>query len=200
MRSSSRLLTVFLAAAVSVLAVRMEAADAVNHSVPVLTADDYAQIEQLYVRYGPAYDTALDHGNAWANLFTPDGLHINETNHENITGREALAMFAYQILRVNPTVSIDRTPTTKNEKRIGHHIINLMLEPVPGGVNSIVYWLGVNIDANGNATMNPSGVDFDFIVKTAEGWRFKHKNVNALGVPLPDSLAPSFKAAFAGTH
>jgi hypothetical protein len=84
--------------------------------------------------------------------------------------------------------------------RIGHHIVDVMLDAVPGGVNASVYWLGVNVDAEGNSSMNPSGVDLDFIVKTPEGWRFKHKNVNSLGIALPDSLAPSFKTAMAGTN
>ena len=167
--------------------------------VPVLNAGDYARIERL-CQYGPYYDTGMNQGTAWASLFATDGLHINESNHENITGREALAMFANQVLRVNPSVRIDHTPTTKNMNRIGHHIVDVMLDAVPGGVNSSVYWLSVNVDADGNSNMNPSGVDLDFIVKTPEGWRFKHKNVNTLGIALPDSLAPSFKPASAGTH
>ena len=38
------------------------------------------------------------------------------------------------------------------------------------------------------------GIYFDFLVKTLEGWRFKHKNVLFLGVPLPSSLPDSFKS------
>jgi hypothetical protein len=61
---------------------------------PVLTADDYAQIEQLYARYGPGVDQGEDDGYWWANMFTPDGLHINASNRlEYVRGRDALAAF-----------------------------------------------------------------------------------------------------------
>jgi hypothetical protein len=171
---------------------------------PVLTAEDYAQIEQLYARYGYGVDTGEQKGFFWANMFTPDGLHINATNHlEYVRGREALAAFVYGAMRLGGAVSLDtQAAGRKNTKMISHHTANVMLDPVPGGVNARVYLMYVDIAAEGQPNrVGSGGIYFDFLVKTAEGWRFKHKDVLFLGVPLPDSLPPSFTTtAIAATN
>src|SRR5262249_13646043 len=105
--------------------------------VPVLTAEDYAQIEQLYARYGYGVDSGEDRGYFWANMFTPDGVHINASNRvEFVRGREALATFVYGALQLGDVVSLDtRSAGKKNPRQISHHNTNVMIDPVPGGVN-----------------------------------------------------------------
>jgi hypothetical protein len=163
---------------------------------PVLTADDYAQIEQLYARYGPGVDQGEDDGYWWANMFTPDGLHINASNRlEYVRGRDALAAFVGGRMRIGSAVELDpKHVTVKDPTRVSHHTANVMLDPVPGGVNAKVYLIYITIEREGRPNLVGSGgIYFDFLVKTPdEGWRFKHKNVLFLGVPLPDSLPPSF--------
>jgi hypothetical protein len=172
--------------------------------VPVLTAEDYAQIEQLYARYGYGVDSGEDRGYFWANMFTPDGLHINASNRvEYVRGREALAAFVYGALQLGDVVSLDtRSPGKKSPMQISHHNTNVMIEPVPGGVNVKDYLMYVAIGSDGQPNqLYSGGIYFDFLVKTSEGWRFKHKNVLFLGVPLPPSLPDSFKSGtLASSH
>ena len=166
--------------------------------VPVLTAEDYAQIEQLYARYGYGVDSGEDRGYFWANMFTPDGLHINASNRvEFVRGREALATFVYGALQLGDVVSLDtRSPGKKNPRQISHHNTNVMIDPVPGGVNVKDYLMYVAIGADGQPNqLYSGGIYYDFLVRTSEGWRFKQKNVLFLGVPLPPSLPDSFKSA-----
>src|SRR4051812_4522796 len=61
-------------------------------SVKPLTAQDYAEINQLYIRYNWGIDTHADNGMTWAKTFTPDGEFIIGAN--KTVGREKLAAFA----------------------------------------------------------------------------------------------------------
>src|SRR5579862_9018016 len=57
-----------------------------------LAAMDYVEIEQLVARYAYALDTAADRGQAFARLFTPDGvLRVTGARGYEIKGREQLA-------------------------------------------------------------------------------------------------------------
>lgn len=122
-----------------------------------LTALDYVQIEQLYAHYAHYLDTA--DGEKFAGLFTPDGVFItNKPGYGNITGRKALAAFAAKAGAPPPIV------------RAGHSTTTVMIDPAPGGATGSAYLMaGTGADQGYVYT--------DTFVKTAEGWRFKTREV-----------------------
>jgi hypothetical protein len=147
---------------------------------PPFTADDYAAIEHLYARYTYAWDGVLDDGQAWVELFTPDGSHTNETTRPKqfFFGHHELRGFARAMkLRGN------RVPAT-----VGHFITNIMIEPMPDGAAVKAYRLGVRIPALGSAGgLGPSGIYFDYLVESPDGWRYRRKNFIAANAAVPDT-------------
>lgn len=126
------------------------------HAEP-LSALDYIQIEQLYAHYAHYLDTA--DGERFAALFTPDGVFItNKPGYGNIKGRKALADFAAKAGAPPPIV------------RAGHSTTTVMIDPAPGGATGSAYLMaGTGADQGYVYT--------DTFVKTAEGWRFKTRDV-----------------------
>ncbi len=132
-------------------------AASVAHAEP-LTALDYAQIEQLYAHYAHYLDTA--DGAKFAGLFVPDGVFItNKPGFGNIRGRKALAEFATKAGAPPPIV------------RAGHSTTTVMIDPAPGGATGSAY-LMAGTGADQGYVYN------DTFVKTAEGWRFKTREVH----------------------
>ncbi len=122
-----------------------------------LTALDYVQIEQLYSHYAHYLDTA--DGAKFAGLFTPDGVFItNRPDFGNITGRKALADFAAKAGAPPPIV------------RAGHSTTTVMIDPAPGGATGWAY-LMAGTGADQGYVYN------DTFVKTAQGWRFKIREI-----------------------
>jgi len=123
-----------------------------------LTALDYIQIEQLYSHYAHYLDTA--DGAKFAGLFTPDGVFItNKPGYGNIKGRKALAEFAAKAGAPPPIVRAPHSTTT------------VMIDPAPGGATGSAYLMaGTGADQGYVYT--------DYFVKTAEGWRFKTREVH----------------------
>jgi hypothetical protein len=144
-----------------------------------LTAQDYADIDQLYARYSFAWDGILDDGRMWISLFTPDGIHINETGDQYFKGRDALLAFALQRRKQD-----NRVP-----ERVNHFITNVLLEVIPEGVMAKAYLLRANIRREGESgsSVSAGGIYYDYLVKTGEGWRFARKSFMAANVPLPQS-------------
>ena len=122
-----------------------------------LTALDYIQIEQLYAHYAHYRDMA--DGARFAGLFTPDGVFItNKPGYGNIKGRKALADFAAKAGAPPPIV------------RAAHSTTTVMIDPAPGGATGSAYLMaGTGADQGYVYT--------DHFVKTAEGWRFKTRDV-----------------------
>ena len=143
-----------------------------------LTANDYAEIYQLYGRYGYAFDGGLDSGREWASLFTSDGFHSNASNNEWVQGPVALAEFARGALRFNRGVMslVPLQGTSKDPTRIAHIIANIMLEPTSEGVVAKAYRMVAGVGAEGQPNvLYTAGMYFDLLVKTAEGWRYREK-------------------------
>lgn len=115
-----------------------------------LTAQDYAEISQLYSRY----NWAIDGGDAagYADTFTPDGVF------NTFTGRDALVKFA--------------TDYTGRHRR--HWNSNLVITPTADGAAGKVYLLLVDVSAKPPAIANAVQYE-DILVKTASGWKFKQR-------------------------
>ena len=153
------------------------------------SAQDYADIDQLYALFGYAFDSAADQGYAWANLMTPDGIFVNGTVIGSMKGRDINAAFAYGSLQfTGGFASLARGPVpAKNPLGIQHILTDVMLEPTPdGGAAATVYRLNATIGANGQPNLAPGGLYHALLARTDEGWRFKENwYVNPNG-PIPD--------------
>jgi hypothetical protein len=147
---------------------------------PSLGAIDYVEIQQLVARYAYALDTAADHGQAYANLFTPDGAFRARTSRPyEIKGRAQLAAFAAGDL------------THRGPAYVRDHIIH----PSPGGATGRVYLVWIEVSENGNPGVIQSGGHYDDVyVKTGEGWRIKTRTF------VPSKLGPHEDAATSRTQ
>ena len=142
-----------------------------QQSGPTLSVQDYMEIQQLYHRYQWVVD-ARD-GDAWANLFTPDGEF--HTGTINAVGREALA--------AQPVKSLGAATATSAL----HYVTNVRIEPSAEGAHGGAYLLNVVPgEAGSPATITAVVVYEDILVNTSEGWRIRHRKVHSSG-----GLAPS---------
>ncbi len=138
-----------------------------------LTAQDYAEIQQLYVRYAWSIDTMAENGMAYAKTFTEDGEFLRLD--VEVRGRRNLAEY------------IRKAPHGKPS----HYLSNILIEPAPEGARGGAYLLGPAraADANAPAKGNSTGSYEDILVKTSEGWRFKKRTLR------PDAMPPSIIGA-----
>jgi hypothetical protein len=132
----------------------------------VLTPQDYLDIGQLVSRYAYALDTGADNGNAYADLFAPDGEFVGARG--STKGREALA-------------ALGRLGFVEGRKPafgVSHFIMNHVIEPSPEGATGKEYMVLVNIGENGKPGgefSNIGGHYEDVYSKTPDGWRFKRR-------------------------
>ena len=136
-------------------------------TAPVLTPQDYLDIQQLVARYAHAMDTGADNGNAYADLFAADGEFVPPTGAAT-RGHDALA-------------ALGRTGFVDGHKPalgVSHFIMNHVIEPAAGGATGKAYVVLVNIGEGGKPGgewSNTGGHYKDTYVKTAEGWKFKRR-------------------------
>ena len=148
-----------------------------------LTAADYVEIQQLVARYAYAVDTHADNGNAYADLFAPDGVFGGTT-----TGREALAKLAR-------STQADRGGPAYTR----HYLTNVIIYPTPEGARGSQYLVALDVsEGGGSAGAKPSSVVHggrydDLYVRTPDGWRFKSRQLHParIGVPPPTAKLPS---------
>jgi hypothetical protein len=114
-----------------------------------LTAQDYADIQQVYAEYYQTIDAG--ESEAWANTFTNDGVF------NGIRGHDALV------------ASNKRGGTNKP---LRHLHSNLKILPTPEGAEGHVYVLQIDITVKPISIATYSRYD-DTLVKTPQGWRFK---------------------------
>lgn len=146
-----------------------------------LTAADYAAIYQLYARYAFSLDKVVDNGQMWASLFTPDGVFVDKDG-TTVSGRVNLAKFAWD-------------KATRGPFRLITYISSVMIEPSVDGATASAYYLTMNVGV-GQQPMSlvPGGIFFDTLVKTGDGWRFKHKTLVAPDGTAPQPAASASKA------
>lgn len=130
-----------------------------------LTAMDYIEIQQLVARYAYALDTAADHGDVYAQLFTPDGAFEARVGHPyEIKGRAQLAAFAAGDL------------THRGPAYVRDYATNCVIHPSAEGATGRVYVVWIEVGENGNPGTVASGGHYDDIyVKTRDGWRIKRR-------------------------
>jgi hypothetical protein len=163
----------------------LAAADpSVRMAPPPFTAAEYAELLQLYAGYTFAWDGVLDEGRQWISLFTPDGSHTNETTtpKQFFFGREELLGFARAM-----KIRGNRVPET-----VGHFITNVLLDRTADGAAVKAYRLNVRLAALGEpGGLGSSGIYFDYLVRTPEGWRYRRKNFMAANADVPETARTS---------
>jgi hypothetical protein len=122
-------------------------------SAGALTAQDYAEIQQLYGRYNWAIDAGDVEG--YVALYTPDG------SFNTFNGAEGLRTFMK-----------GRQGGTRR-----HWNSNLVITPSPEGASGKVYLLLVDVGAKPPAISTAARYE-DRLVKTAGGWRFKKRQTS----------------------
>ena len=144
-----------------------------------LTSMDYIEIQQLVSRYPYALDTGAEGGYMYADLFTPDGVFIRASG-ARVEGREALA----KLVRLNPQAqrrsapgpSFD--PGRRGPLYTSHFITNHVIEPAPGGAVGKEYLVIIDLGDPGQTNVVQQGGHYeDVYVKTAQGWRFKSRQM-----------------------
>lgn len=134
-----------------------------------LTPQDYADIQQLYVRYAWAIDTHEDNGKVWARTFVPDGEFVNVVGKSTTTGHEKLAEMMKGSGKPNAF------PT--------HYTTNIVIEPSPEGARGSAYLSIVGGEAPAKLSVTATGTYKDVLVKTSDGWRFKKRTLYLNGMP-----------------
>jgi hypothetical protein len=150
-----------------------------------LTAMDYIEIRQLVARYSYALDTAEDNGQAFARLFTPDGIFTTRAGGPGeIKGRQQLAAFARGDSKADGT--------SQGPLWVHTFVTNHIIQPTPQGATGRVYVVGIDIAEAGNPGVIHSGGRFeDVYVKSAEGWRIKQRSYVPIALgPRDDATQP----------
>lgn len=130
---------------------------ALAQNTSTLSAQDYAEIQQLYARYNHAIDTG--NAEAWAETFTPDGT-FNTTNK----GRDGLIAF------------IHRWVEQRDGANRRHWNSNILITPTPEGASGSAYLMLLDVGQK-PPTIAGTSKYTDALVRTAHGWRFKSRVV-----------------------
>ena len=128
-----------------------------------LTADDYAEIQQLYVQYARAIDSGDAMG--WAHTFTHDGVFGSSTGHDELV---AFAKGFHENMQGHARHWNDAIQITATD------------EGADGSCYLILYNTGT-----APPTVVVTGIYNDKLVRTPDGWRFKMRAVT------PDPRAES---------
>jgi hypothetical protein len=138
-----------------------------------LTPQDYAEIQQLYARSAHGLDYAIDDGNLYAAVFTPDGVFV-DADGTIYQGREQLAEFA----RAWGLPHSQRAPMNTR-----HSLYNVRIDPAPEGATGPANFASGKayvVVSRAVAAGNPvividAGQYHDSLVRTSDGWRIKRR-------------------------
>jgi len=124
-----------------------------------LTTQDYFDIYNLYGIYTRYTDMGYgDDGTNYASMFTPDGIFNNRI------GREANKIAIHN----------QQGGWVRDNRSVRHTTTNIVVTPTADGVKGSAYLLVFNVAAV-PPFVEDSGIYEDWLVKTAEGWKFKKR-------------------------
>lgn len=124
-----------------------------------LSTEDRHAIEELYARYAWTFD--FGQAEAWAEVFTPDGV-LGRYGFPDVTGTEELIAFARDR---------DATPG------IIHHNSNLSFEATPTGARGRAYCLVLRAHMGEPLRIRNFAFYEDEMVKVDGEWRFTKRQV-----------------------
>jgi hypothetical protein len=140
-----------------------------------LTAQDYAEIEQLSNRYIWTIDECTNAGYDFADLFTDDGeWSLSEGfglpgTRAKTKGRDALAAIAG-----GDGKGGCRDPKTMPGYGVSHVIANHVITPTATGAAGKSYLLAIGVGGDPTKIERQGGYE-DVYVKTPAGWKFKSR-------------------------
>jgi len=160
-------------AAVAFLAGRGNLTPSAEAQAGKLTALDYQEITQLIHRYAYGIDTCANNGYDYANVFTTDGVFIDNNSDAGYAaggrvlakGRDALATLVGGGERGCKTKLVWTDWS--------HLMLNQEITPTADGAKGRVYL--VQLGMNGPGTVARHGGYEDLYVRTPEGWRIKQR-------------------------
>jgi hypothetical protein len=171
---------VMVVAMLTAVRAQQPASNAGSTTPTKLTAEDYAELSQLYARYTYAFDSGNNEGKDWSDTFTPDGMFTNAAGGQFLKGSVMIAAFGRGRLQIQrPYYSLDMTPgTNKPPVSVGHILTNFLFTPTAEGL--------VGKAMRITNTGVPNGIYFDLLVKTPDGWRYKEKYFIGANLPVPE--------------
>ena len=128
-----------------------------------LTAQDYAEIEQLYWRYNHAAD--FRDGEQFVSVFADDAEF--STGQQTYRGKEELLAWR-----------VERHAGQTGDSRRRHWNNGWRILPTADGAEARVYWILVDV-SGGQPNTVASGYYDDTYVKTADGWRIRSRKANS---------------------
>lgn len=160
-------------AAVAFLAGHGNLAPSAEAQAGKLTALDYQEIQQLVNRYAYGIDTCANNGYDYANVFTTDGVFIDNNSDDGYKaggrvlakGRDALATLVGGGERGCKTKLVWTDWS--------HLMLNQEITPTAEGAKGRVYL--VQLGMNGPGSVTRHGGYEDVYVRTPEGWRIKQR-------------------------
>ena len=126
-----------------------------------LTAQDYADIQQLYWRYNQGAD--FRDGALFVSAFSDDA--VMQIGTQEITGRDELTAWRGER---------DEGKTGDNGRR--HWNSSYRITPSSSGADGRVYWMLIDV-SSGQPEQVASGYYEDVYEKTSDGWRIKHRTL-----------------------
>ena len=188
-----KMLTAFVLSAAVFATLEGQQSTAPASGASAIAALDYYEIQQVYARFNHTLDSAEDNGNAFANVFTPDGVFVAASG-ARYQGRDQLAAFA----REDPD-------KRKGPTNVGHYITNVAIDATPSGARGHGYLLeatqlppnpaaGARGRGPGRAITEGSSF-WDDLIRTPEGWRIKTRTPARPNGPMPAAVSDARPAA-----
>jgi 3-phenylpropionate/cinnamic acid dioxygenase small subunit len=125
-----------------------------------LTADDRAQINDLYVRYAHHFDAA--DAARWAALYTADG-RFSPPGGVDVVGTEALREFV--------------EARASDAPGMRHLIANVLIEPDGDGVRGCAYFFCIRLSDDGRFRLRNVGRYEDQLAREGGAWKFATRRV-----------------------
>jgi len=121
-----------------------------------LSTEDRFEIEDLYRRYAYGFDEG--DGDAWRQVFTPDGAFVRGGDFPDLVGSDELAGFVEERHAVAPKVT--------------HHTTNILIEKTAEGAVGRAYVLALRIE-DGEVHLRNAGRYDDEFVQHEGRWRIR---------------------------
>ena len=126
-----------------------------------LTAQDRAEIQDLYARYNQGCD--FSDMDMFMSIWADDAVFKSSPTSQEIVGRKALEEWRAK-------ANADRIKANSPPRR--HWNSSLIVTPTPEGAKGRNYWLLMNVSGK-QPVIYGSGYHDDTFVRTANGWRIK---------------------------
>lgn len=136
------------------------------------TAQDYFEIEQLMYRYAHAIDTCSNDGYDYADVYTDDGVFVDDFTDEGF-GQDGLVRAVGREALARASGGGDRGCKNVGWKDWSHLIVNPVITPTAEGATGRAYL--VVIGEQGPDHAQRFGGYEDVYVRTSEGWRIQRR-------------------------